>query len=191
MGYKLTTPMSPFSGLTGFLGFPGYPLILPWSVKPHRVTPRSREVLRPPLYDIYVGGPFCIAWPTLRPGLQLARGDVIHLAIETGAVTASEVGFVLEAGPGVFWWKGLLLPDGTMFEVQDATRSSAAVIPLDQVRGGGLVFHKLLRLFLFATGRRIVYRLGDLDWIPGGSRLTFYWDDDSDVFGDHFQGNGR
>lgn len=94
-------------------------------------------MLRPPLYDIYVGGPFCITWPTLRPGLQQARGDVIHLAIETGAVTASEVGFVLEAGPGVFWWKGLLLPDGTMFEVQDATRSSAAVIPLDQVRGAG------------------------------------------------------
>lgn len=185
---ELTTPMSPFSGPAGFSG---YPLILPWSVKPQLVTPQSREVLRPPLYDRYVGGPFCIAWPTLRLGLQLARGDVIHLAIETGAVAASDVEFVLEAGPGVFWWKGLLLPDGTVLEVQDATRSSAAVLPLDQVRGGELVFHKLLRLFLFATGRRIVYRLGDLDWIPGGSRLTFYWDDDTDVFGDHFQGNGR
>lgn len=176
---ELTSDMPPFSGVK----HPNYgESVLPWTIKPHLVTPQSPEVLRPPLYDRYVGdGPLCMAWPTLRLGRQLPRGDIIHLGVDEGAVAASDVEFVLEAGPGVFWWKGLRLPDGTLLEVEDNMMRSSAVLRLGQVHGGTeLVFHKLITLFVFATGRRIVYRLGDLSWIPGGSRLTFYWDDDSD-----------
>jgi len=91
----------------------------------------------------------------------------------------SEVEFVLSFGPNPFWWKPLLLPDGTTLEIENATRVATARVDADQVRTGTeLIFSKLVRLFLFATGRRVVYRLADLAWIPSGSRLTFSWDQD-------------
>ena len=120
-----------------------------------------------------------MSWATLLLGRELPRGDVIQLTVELDVVPQSEVEFVLSFGPNPFWWKGLRLPDGTMLEIEDATRMATARVGADQVRAGTeLVFSKLVRLFLFATGRRIVYHLGDLTWIPSGSRLTFSWDQD-------------
>ncbi len=175
---ELTTIMRPWDGAPAGTNQP--PPLFPWIAQPERLTPQSPEILRPPLYDRYVfDGQLCMSWTTLLLGRELPRGDVIQLTVELDTVPASEVEFVLNLGPNPFWWKGLRLSDGTMLEVQNATRTATARVPVDQVRAGSeLVFHKLVRLFLFATGRRIVYRLGDLTWIPSGSRLTFSWDQD-------------
>jgi len=175
---ELTNIMRPWDGAPARPDQP--PPLFPWIAQPERLTPQSAEIVRPPLYDRYVfDNQLCMSWTTLLLGRELPRGDVIQLTVEVDAVPPSEVEFVLSFGPNPFWWKALLLPDGTTLEIADATRVATARVDADQVRTGTeLIFSKEVRLFLFATGRRVVYRLGDLAWIPSGSRLTFSWDQD-------------
>jgi hypothetical protein len=174
---ELAAEMSPWNGAPQTAVIPP---VFPWALRPERLTPRSPEVLRPPLYDRYVfDSELCMSWTTLLLGRRLPRGDIIQLTVEPGAVDVGEVEFVLTLGPTPFWWKGLRLPDGTFLEVEDDNRRASARLSYDALAAGSdLVFHKLVRLFLFATGRRRVYRLGDITWIPPGCRLTFAWDAD-------------
>jgi hypothetical protein len=148
------------------------------------LTALSPEVLRPPLYDQYVfDNGLCASWATLRLGRRLPERDVIQLTVELDAVPQDEVEFVLTAGPAVSFWKGIRLPDGTLLETENDARRSDARGPVEQVHSSAvpLLLHKALRSLWFnlAVVRRIVYRVGDLSWIPGGSRLTFALDDDA------------
>ena len=186
---ELASPLAPWEGqIKALEDVEAQHSIRPWNFHPHFVTPRSPEVLRPPLYDKYVTGrtepihgvswvhlSSCMSWTSLRLGLELPRGDVIRLAVELEAVSATDVEFVLKAGPGVWWWKGLRLPDDQLLEIEGDMAIASALVPADQVRSGKqLIFHKMIA----AAGWRIVYRLDDRGWISGGSRLTFYWDKD-------------
>jgi hypothetical protein len=87
-------------------------------------------------------------------------------------VEPSSVEFVLQTGPEVWWWKAIRLPNWTMIETEGAQTRSSALHPVAELGNGQLIFHKAM------PGRRIVFRVGDMEWIPSGGRLTFTWEDD-------------
>lgn len=88
------------------------------------------------------------------------------------AVSPTDVEFVLQTGPRVSWWKGIRLPNGTMIETEGALPRRAALRPHAELGDGQLIFHKAV------PGRRIAFRVADMEWIRPGSRLTFFWEDD-------------
>lgn len=179
-GREVRSTMSPWNGLPP----PGHvreDVVRPWAPGPQGEpgTPRSirpvdREVLRPPLYDRYVfeQDGLAAAWTTLQLGRRLSTHDVVRVTVERGAIDPQSVEFVLQTGPEVGWWKGIRLPNWTMIETEGSLTSSSAVHLVSELGDGQLIFHKAV------PGRRIVFRVADMEWIPPGSRLTFLWEDD-------------
>jgi hypothetical protein len=168
---ELTTTMRPWDGRP--------PLIDPWGRPGGEVPIRAvdREVLRPGLYDRYTfEDNLCAAWATLLLGRRLSTHDVVRLSVELDAVSRDTVEIVLRTGPEVFWWKGIRLPDWTMIETEAANAEVSARHSAADLLGGQLIFHKAQGAVF--PGRRIVFRVADLGWIPAGSRLTFLWEDD-------------
>jgi Common central domain of tyrosinase len=171
-GREIKSTMAPWNGR-------GTPSIVPWHepVTTRDIRPLDREVLRPPLYDRYVfDGNLCAAWATLQLGRRLSTHDVVRLTVEVDATSRDGVEFVLGTGPEVSWWKALRLPNGTMIETDGALAQASAGHPAAELPGGQLIFHKLQGVVF--PGRRIVFRVVDLEWIRPGSRLTFLWEDD-------------
>jgi hypothetical protein len=179
-GREIHSTMSPWNGLAPY-GHPREDVIRPWAPgpqgepgTPRAIRPIDREVLRPPLYDRYTfeRDGLAAAWTTLQLGRRLSTHDVVSLTVERGAVDPQSVEFVLKTGPDVWWWKGIRLPNWTMIETEGSLTSSSTVYPVSELGDGQLIFHKAM------PGRRIVFRVADMDWIPPGSRLTFSWEDD-------------
>lgn len=118
---------------------------------------------------------------------ELPDGDIIDLIIEENAVDPSIVEFVLEAGPNVTWYKHILLSDGTGGSWRIWTRGSekdAKDFPKDnrkraseslwssQVHNGqSLIFTQAG----FLGWWRDSYKLGGLDRLKPGTRVTFRW----------------
>ena len=180
-GREVHSTMSPWNGLAPY-GHAKTDVIRPWAQGPHgepgtprAIRPIDREVLRPPLYDRYVfeQDGLAAAWTTLQLGRRLSTHDVVLLTVERGAVDPQNVEFVLKTGPDVWWWKGIRLPNWTMIETEGSLTSSSTVHPVSELGDGQLIFHKTM-----LGGRRIVFRVADMEWIPSGSRLTFFWEDD-------------
>ena len=154
--------------------------IFPWNRSSMRrdITARDPEVLRPPLYDVYLNQDrgLLACWSTLRLGSFLHNHDVIQLTVERMAVHPEEVEFRLQTGPDVWWWKGLrILEGGPMIETEGSRTTDQVRVPVAGLWAGDYL---LLHKFVGTQGKRIVYLLGDLGWIPSGSRLTFAWLDD-------------
>lgn len=177
---ELRSNMSPWNGLPP----PGHAktdVVRPWANgpkgepgTPRALRPVDRAVLRPPAYDRYVfeQDGLCAAWTTLQLGRRLSTHDIVRLTVERGVVEPSSVEFVLQTGPEVWWWKAIRLPNWTMIETEGAQTRSSALHPVAELGNGQLIFHKAM------PGRRIVFRVGDMEWIPSGGRLTFTWEDD-------------
>lgn len=176
-GREIRSAMAPWNGAAPPHGAA---TVRPWAPGPNGEpgTPRTlrpidREVLRPPLYDHYVleQDGLCAAWATLLLGRRLSTHDVVRVTVERDAVSPADVEFVLQTGPEVSWWKGIRLPNWTMIETEGALTRRAALHPHAELGDGQLIFHK-------APGRRVAFRVADMEWIRPGSRLTFFWEDD-------------
>lgn len=176
---ELTSTMKPWNGTAEF----GATAVLPWSIpgKAEPRTPMDPDVVRPPLYDRYVGDRLCMSWAALRLGHPLTGGDVIQATVQFEAVSTDNVEFVLESGPGIDLWKGLRVPDGSgaswLIETEGNKKLDRVSLWAGQVHNGQqLIFHHWDSGVLgMGSGKRIVYRLGDLGWLPPGCRVTFTW----------------
>jgi hypothetical protein len=155
-------------------------LLSPWGPPENQrevKTCKDPSVVRPPLYDNYVlDGPAGASWEAMLLGFKLPDGDIILATIAYNAVGPSTVEFVLESAPQITWWKGIDVPDGQgtswMIETENSKKSANVSLWANQVHNGqALTFHKAK----FFGGHNIVYRIGDLDRLPPGSRATFRW----------------
>jgi hypothetical protein len=165
---SIVAAMEPWAGGTG---------TKPWS-EPGLATLkhcRDRTVVDPPLYDKYAYD-VTFSWAALFLSLPLEDGDVIYARIDDGVVDPAAVEFVLETVTPVDWWKAIRVPDGLgnswLIETDGNKRSDRVTLWAEQVHNGQqLIFHKAKQW----GAKRIVYRLGDLDRLPPGSRVTFRW----------------
>ncbi|WP_066586660.1 tyrosinase family protein [Cellulomonas timonensis] len=178
-GREIRSTMSPWNGLPrpgsseraprpwgpGAQGEPG---------TPRPLRPIDRAVLRPPPYDEYTfeRDGLAAAWATLLTGKRLSTHDVVRLTVEGDATDADHIEVVLQLGPDVSWWKGIRLPDWTMLDTEGALSRATTQHRVDELGDGQFIFHKAV------PGRRIVFRVADMEWIRPGSRLTFLWEDD-------------
>jgi hypothetical protein len=172
-------PLEPWARRSQF-GEPINPWAPPES-REHTVHGLSQEVASPPLYDRYVTDEICFSWNALFQGLRLPDRDVIKASVEYAApgVDSEEIEFVLTVSPEVFWYKAIRVPiDGGRSHREISTENSRKVARVSveriEVWGRKVEFHKALS---FLRGVQKVYEL-DVDWVPSGSRVTFYWEDD-------------
>lgn len=165
--------LMPWSGTTQ-----SWQRIRPWTAPDNQQqvkTSRHRSVVAPPLYDRYSFGDICFSWQAMQLGRYLPDGDLIDVRIDTDAVGPELIEVVLEAAPHITWWKAIRVPDGpdsrTLIQTQDNRTTDRASVPASALHNRVLIFHKAK----FLGAHRIVYRLGDLERIPPGGRVTFRW----------------
>jgi hypothetical protein len=124
--------------------------------------------------------------PGPSPWTFLSRGrirttddaDLIEYTIESDAVSRDKVEFVLTLAPGVTWRKGLWVPDGEgatsviVAEGADAAaRTGRNSLLARQVQNG-----QVLTFWKATKGNDMeVRKLGELDGLSPGSRVTFRW----------------
>ncbi|WP_434612627.1 tyrosinase family protein [Arthrobacter sp. A5] len=172
--HSITENMLPWSGGKGTQIRPWMPPDNQQKVK----TSSDRSIVAPPLYDRYIDEDICFSWQAMQLARTLPDGDVISVGIEYGAVNPLNIEFVLEAAPQVRWWKMIRVSDGEdpvgIFDIftEGARTSDRVTLWASQVRSGQqLEFRKAK----FGGAKRWVYRLGDLDRLPAGARVTFRW----------------
>jgi hypothetical protein len=120
--------------------------------------------------------------------VPLCDGDIITYTIERDVVASDVVEFALQPGSDITWFKAMNVPDpnghGWTVCVQDGQfgigendcetgeyRQSVPQWAGERLRGLAITFSKAK----FLGNHWPVYRLGNLDQIPGGSRVTFHW----------------
>src|SRR5205814_7469622 len=98
--------------------------------------------------------------------------DLLNVTIEHNVAAPTTVEFVLEAGRYVTWWKAITLPTGNEIWTQDATKRATASVITSQLGPGSSLEFKKAKLLGVHTG---MYRLGSLDQLQSGDRVTFRW----------------
>lgn len=168
---SLTSKMEPWSGGRG---------VPPWVGQQPAIYPTDPGVVRPPLYDRYVwNDELCASWVALLTARQMPKGDVVAAVIELGAAPAGSVTFVLKLGADVRWWKAVRIPSfegSVLIEAEDDIREAEATVATDALVGGEIVLHRKEWTFWpFYKAKRVVYRIGDLGFLPDASRLVLTW----------------
>ncbi len=181
--HDLKNPLNPWSG--------GSQSVAPWTASPPLMA-KDPSVVRPPLYDKYAyDDELTCSWSALLMGKRLPNGDRVEATIQYDVVPAGSVDIQLVLGPALRWWKSVTIADlantpttlpgfpgsGTgvrVIEAEDDNRGGTVRVATASLPTTRLLLSKQVRSW-FWIKRELQYQLGDLEFLPDGSRLVLSW----------------